>query len=302
MKKRDIIDALNDIDFDMIEDAGRVTRKTSIRRKVTRWASLAACVCLILALIPVLLKPSSLPTPGDTETPPSEDKPPKQDTTPSPPYIERPPVQDASPPSYMYPLDYDTFDEFKNAISEENEETVYAALLEQGAGDDQTDVFKSFIRKFRAQHMMVPYVGNEVMELRNQEGFSNISFFVSEAYNLPWIFYHPCVSTGENFYIKITYVPDYILGQMENLTASEVIRALSPNSPNVGNLGKHHKNIYNQTIMLRDREVTALVCEYKDDPRNSTIFVYDDLLVEVKGKPEVWTAQWFSALSFDGLY
>ena len=296
MKNRDIIEALNGIDFDMIEDAGRVTRKASMRRKITRWSSLAACVCLILALIPVLFRPSAPSTPGDTETPPEEG------TPPSPPYMENPPVQDATPPPYMYPFGYDTFDEFKNAISEKNEETLYAELLEQGAGDGRTDVFKSFVRKFRAQHMMVPCIDGETVELSNREGFSNISFYASEAYNLPWIFYHPYVSTGENFYIKITYVPDYILGQMENLTASEVIRTLSPNSPNVGNLGKHHKNIYNQTITLRDREVTALVCEYKDDPRNSTIFVYGDLLVEVKGKPDVWTAEWFSSLSFDSFY
>lgn len=70
MKNRDVIDALSNIDFDLIEDAGRVTRKMSMRQKVARWSSFAACVCLVLALIPVLFKPSSPPTPGDTETPP----------------------------------------------------------------------------------------------------------------------------------------------------------------------------------------------------------------------------------------
>ena len=79
MKNRDILNAMGDIDFDMIEDAGRVTRKTSMRRKAARWSSLAACVCLVLALIPMLFKPSSPPTPGDTETPPEEG------TSPSPP-------------------------------------------------------------------------------------------------------------------------------------------------------------------------------------------------------------------------
>ena len=57
MKNRDVIDALGNIDFDLIEDAGRVTRKTSMRRKVARWSSLAACVCLVLAgalLLPLL--------------------------------------------------------------------------------------------------------------------------------------------------------------------------------------------------------------------------------------------------------
>ena len=60
MKNRDVIDALSNIDFDLIEDAGRVTRKMSMRRKVARWSSLAACVCLILAgalLFPLFEKP-----------------------------------------------------------------------------------------------------------------------------------------------------------------------------------------------------------------------------------------------------
>lgn len=48
MKNCDILHALNDVDFDMIEDAGRVTRKSSIRRRVARWSSLAACVCVVL--------------------------------------------------------------------------------------------------------------------------------------------------------------------------------------------------------------------------------------------------------------
>ena len=48
MKSNDIMTALNDVEFDMIEDAGRVTRKTSIRRRVTRWSSLAACVCVVI--------------------------------------------------------------------------------------------------------------------------------------------------------------------------------------------------------------------------------------------------------------
>lgn len=309
MKNRDIMNAMNGIDFDMIEDAGRVTRKTSVRRKVTRWSSLAACVCVVLALIPVLFRPSAPSTPGDAGTPPRDEtlsppyteNPPGQNTIPSPPYMETPPAQNANSPLY-HPFAYDTFDEFKDAICEENEDELYAELLEQEIGNGQADIFLSFVRKFRAQRMRVPYIGGEVAELRNEEGFSNISFFISELYDLPWIFYHPYVSTGENFYIKMTYVPDYVLKQMENPTASEVIRALSPNSPNVGNLGKNYKNIYNQTIRLADREVIAMVYELKNDPRKSTIFVYGDLLVEVKGKPEVWTEQWFSTLSFEGLY
>lgn len=51
MKNRDVVDALNNIDFDLIEDAGRVTRKMSMRRKVARWSSFAACVCLVVVAL-----------------------------------------------------------------------------------------------------------------------------------------------------------------------------------------------------------------------------------------------------------
>ncbi|MBE6620668.1 MAG: hypothetical protein E7625_04830 [Ruminococcaceae bacterium] len=51
MKHRDILNAMGDIDFDLVEDAGRVTRKASIRRKVTRWSSLAACVCVVVVAL-----------------------------------------------------------------------------------------------------------------------------------------------------------------------------------------------------------------------------------------------------------
>jgi hypothetical protein len=56
MKHRDIMNAMGDVDFDLVEDAGRVTRKTSIRRKVTRWSSLAACVCVVLVGAILLLQ------------------------------------------------------------------------------------------------------------------------------------------------------------------------------------------------------------------------------------------------------
>ncbi len=120
------------------------------------------------------------------------------------------------------------------------------------------------------------------------------------AYGLPCIFYRPSVSTGENYYIKITYLPDEIAGQKDK-TVSEIIKELSPNAPNLDNLGNQHNNIYEQEITLADRDVMALIYEYKNDSRNSTIFVYDDVIVEVRSNPNEWTKQLFSDLSFGAL-
>ena len=42
-----------------------------------------------------------------------------------------------------------------------------------------------------------------------------------------------------------------------------------------------------------------MVIEYKTDSRSSMVFVYEDLLIEIRSNPEVWSEQWLSILSFD---
>ena len=99
----------------------------------------------------------------------------------------------------------------------------------------------------------------------------------------------------------MTYLPNDVVQDPETTPASEVIKALSPNSPNVNNKGKQHKDIYNKEITLADRNVTALVYEYKEDTRNTTFFVYGDLLVQISSDSDVWTDEWFASLSFQNI-
>lgn len=199
----------------------------------------------------------------------------------------------------IYPLTYYSLNDLKSSISQKNENKMYEKLEEDGIGKENIEKMKYFVSELQSHNITVPYLSGKVIQFRNREGFSNISIFASEQYGLSWIFYHPEVSNGDNFYIKMAYIPDSIIEQQKNPTASEVIKDLSPGSPNIGIIGDQHKSIYNQNIRLEDREVTALVIEYKEDNRNSTIFVYDDFLIEVRSDPEVWTAEWFATLSFD---
>lgn len=170
----------------------------------------------------------------------------------------------------------------------------YVGLL----GEPYTRFVKKVIADKSVPH---PMIDGKPIPYRNEEGFPNITFSVHELYDLPWLWYYPYVSTGENFYIKMTYLPDGIAENPEATTASEVIKALSPNSPNVNNKGKQHKDIYNKEITLADRNVTALVYEYKEDTRNTTFFIYGDLLVQISSDSDVWTDEWFASLSFQNV-
>ena len=204
------------------------------------------------------------------------------------------PVGDASPGLYQTTFYFDTYDEMIKDFCKYD--VLKSSYTIQGLLPKLGEPYSVFVERVKADKSFPrPMLGGKEMTYRNKEGFSNITFFVSELYDLPWVWYFPSVSTGENFYIKMTYLPSGI----EAANASEAIRALSPGSPNIDNLGSRHKSIYNKQIKLRDREVTALVIEYNDDSRNSTIFLYGDLIVEVRHSPAVWSDEWFSGLSFE---
>ena len=72
-----------------------------------------------------------------------------------------------------------------------------------------SEAYTRFVDKVNAEKSFPqPLIDNQPITYRNKEGFSNITFFVKELYGLPWIWYFPNVSTGENFYISMTYLPD----------------------------------------------------------------------------------------------
>lgn len=207
------------------------------------------------------------------------------------------PVPEASPGLYQTTFDFDSYKEMLKDFRKYNISKSSYTIQDFKALMDEP--YTRFVDRVNSDRSFPqPMLDGKPIPYRNEEGFSNITFFVSELYGLPWIAYYPEVSTGENFFIKITYLPEGIEDK-NALTASETVKMLSPNAPNVNNLGERHERIYERKIKLRDREVTALVCEYKDDRRSNTSFVYGDLLIEVRSTPEVWGDEWFASLSFE---
>lgn len=206
---------------------------------------------------------------------------------------------DVTPPEYIYPFCYDSLSLLREAVSADGE--LYDELSRKGAGSEIIDGFGTFIEKYKSQGMIVPFMNGKEIEFRDEEGYSNISVFPSEAYGLPWVIFYPSVPTGENFYIKLTCLPDSIVKTQKAPTASNVIKIISPDSPNINNVGELHERIYDRITELEDRKVTAMVIEYKTDKRDSIFFVYGEMLVEVRCDPAVWDAKWFSCLSFESI-
>ena len=173
-----------------------------------------------------------------------------------------------NPPNSTF--DFNSYDEMINAFSSKKQNTEGYTI--QGLKRLMGEQYAHFVDKVNSDKSFPhPMVEGNPITYRNKEGFSNITFLGNELYNLPWVWYFPTVSTGENFYIAITYLPDS--ENQQNMIASDVIKELSPKSPNINNLGEQHQSICNQQITLKNREVTDLVIEYKESTRNSIFFV-----------------------------
>ena len=204
------------------------------------------------------------------------------------------PVGDASPGLYQTTFYFDSYDEMIKDFCKYD--VLKSSYTIQDLIPKLGEPYSVFVERVKADKSFPrPMLDGKEMTYRNKEGFSNITFFVRELYGLPWVWYFPSVSTGENFYIGVTYLPEGV----DETSASAAIKALSPNSANLNNLGKQHESIYERPLKLRNCEVTALIIEYKEDTRNSVLFVYGDLLISVRCDPTVWNDEWFSGLSFE---
>ena len=274
MKDLILMDAISELDADLLEEhlAQKEKLKTKAKRKkkarFIKWASIAACACLVIGVsMSGFLFGSG--NNGDDPNGNNGD-------------------ENIS----------DSFSLYCDSLADLKKEAAGRLLF----GDDPNGgnvLWHAFIEKLCLQPITAPHLNGEVIEFRNEDGFPNIIFRSSELYGLPWIVYYPKVSTGENFYIQITYIPDDIMEKLNDPTASEVIKELAPDSSNIEHFGKYDTSVYEREINLRDREVTALLYEYRNDSRSSIFFVYGDMLVMIRSDMEVWNEQWFSELSFE---
>ncbi len=293
MTKDKLSDAITELDSDILDRYFVIKQESEEknkprRRKWIKWATAAACFALVICTVTATLAGALIVLPFlfiEYGSGPSVSNPTKGESS---------GPQSSVSGLYQTTFDFDSYEDMIEALTVElKSESVHS--LKDDLGEDYT----YFLDRVNEEGSFPrPMLHGEPMEYRNRNGFQNITFFVHELYGLPWVWYFPKTSNGSNHMICITYLPEDIRKQ-EGITASEVIKEISPNSPNINNLGKQHKRIYNQNIKLEDREVTALIIEYKNDARNSVIFVYDDMLIKVTSDPEVWSEEWFSELSFE---
>lgn len=171
--------------------------------------------------------------------------------------------------------------------------------------NDYGKIYKNTLAAFASEDIMiaVPQMNGLPIPFQNKEGFSNITLFTSELYNLPWFWYH-CIVDNQNLDIKISYLDVVANLDMEQTTSyADILQIIAPNAPSPENYEKYesYKAIYEKDIIRQDgTRITAMVSELKDSPKEYVMFYYDGLLISLYGNNELFTDNFWKA--FDIAY
>ena len=282
MKEHEFLDGVSQIEADVVESFvamdARLQRKAGrSKAKIiwTRIGAVAACFAVILSAVMILPmlgggSPEIFDPPFDF------------------PFIGGIPNEDPTPPQHA---SFD-FDSYRKMIRGFKKSGLLAGPDSiQGIKDSMGETYAAFVDKVAKDgDFPHPMLNGQPIPYQNQEGFSNITFFPSELYGLPWVWYH-CLVEGERVNIQITYPACKGVAVDPAKDVSEMLKAIAPNAVNPDNYKDYpsYRAVYLQSIPMEAGEVGVLVYEIKNSNKKIYTFFAEEALVMVTDYEGVMT-------------
>jgi len=198
----------------------------------------------------------------------------------------------------LQPIAFNSIDDLLRGITNDITEDVICDI-ESKVQHNRAGVFRDFIENRREEKSVsIPFYKEKRIVLRDRgEGYSPIDLLQNEAYNLTWIWFSTRIENKDDVWdIKITYL-DSIMSTDEieesNKNGTEwTIKYITD--------GKIHGSYpsYEKELKLQDRTIKSLIKEDTDLSIVIVEFVYGDILVSVRGVPEILENGFFENLSF----
>lgn len=145
-------------------------------------------------------------------------------------------------------------------------------------------------RDFAERRLEENFFYMPALDLRNKEGYSNMTLFPSELYGLPWMWYH-CVADGVELTVKVAY-PDRVTEDV-----SELITLIAPDAPNLHNIENYPS--YESILMTEAGELQVMESRVKDSPRRYYAFIYGDALVNIHSDSDLVEKGILERISFE---
>ena len=257
MKEHEFLDGVSQIEADVVESFvamdARLQRKAGRSKSQRAWMRVGAvAACFAVVLCAVMILPMLGVGSPEVFDPPFEL-----------PFWGGSSNEDPSPPQHSS-FDFDSYRKmirgFKKSGLLAGSESI------QGIKGSMGETYTAFVDKVAQDgEFPQPMLNSQPIPYQNREGFSNITFFPSELYGLPWVWYH-CLVEGERVNIQITYPACKGVAVDPAKDVSEMLKAIAPNAVNVDNFKDRptYEAVYLQNIPMATGEVSVLVYELKD--------------------------------------
>ena len=282
MREQDFLDGVSLIEADVVESFvamdARLQRKAGRSKAKIIWTRIGTvAACFVVILSAVLILPMLGVGSPEVFDPPFEL-----------PFWGGSSNEDPSPPQYA-PFD---FDSYKGMIRGFKKSGLLAGSNSiQGIKGSMGETYTAFVDKVEKDGTFPqPMLNGQPIPYQNQEGFSNITFFPSELYDLPWVWYH-CLVEGERVNIQITYPACKGVAVDPARDVSEMLKAVAPNAVNLDNFEDRpsYKAVYLQSIPMEAGEVGVLVYEIKNSNKKMYTFFAGEAMVIVTDYEGVMT-------------
>lgn len=282
MREQEFLDAVSHIEADVVESFvamdARLQRKAGRSKAGIIWTRIgAAAACFAVVLCAVMILPMLGVGSPEVFDPPFEL-----------PFWGGSSNEDPSPPQHS---SFD-FDSYRKMIRGFKKSGLLAGSNSiQGIKGSMGETYTAFVDKVAKDgEFPQPMLNSQPIPYQNREGFSNITFFPSELYGLPWVWYH-CLVEGERVNIQITYPACKGVAVDPAKDVSEMLRAVAPNAVNLDNFEDRpsYKAVYLQSIPMEAGEVGVLVYEIKNSNKKIYTFFAGEALVMVTDYEGVMT-------------
>lgn len=257
MREQEFLDGVSLIEADVVESFvamdARLQRKAGRSKAGIVWTRIGAvAACFAVVLSAVLILPMLGVGSPEVFDPPFEL-----------PFWGGPSNEDPSPPQHAS-FDFDSYEGMIRGFKKSG--LLAGSDSIQGIKGSMGETYTAFVDKVAKDgEFPQPMLNSQPIPYQNKEGFSNITFFPSELYGLPWVWYH-CLVEGERVNIQITYPACKGVAVDSAKDVSEMLKAVAPNAVNPDNYKDRptYKAVYLQSIPMATGEVGVLVYELKD--------------------------------------
>ena len=280
MREQEFLDAVSHIEADVVESFvamdARLQRRAGRSRAGIVWTRIGAVAAyLAVVLCAVMILPMLGVGSPEVFDPPFEL-----------PFWGGSSNEDPSPPQHAS-FDFDSYEGMIRGFKKSG--LLAGSDSIQGIKGSMGETYTAFVDKVAKDGAFPrPMLNSQPIPYQNQEGFSNITFFPGELYDLPWVWYH-CLVEGERVNIQITYPSCKGVAVDPAKDVSEMLKAIAPNAVNPDNYKDrpNYEAVYLQSIPMATGEVGVLVYELKD--RTMYTFFMGDAMVIVTDYEGVMT-------------